>query len=242
MNRVRLLPYTEADGPHNMAADEVLLEAAVAGSASLRLYGWSQATLSLGYFQPVAVRESDPRLANLPWVRRPTGGETLVHHHELTYALSLPPGPPWQAHRTSWLALMHAILAEALAGLGAAAVSVGSEVRLGQVLCFLHHTPGDLHIGRAKVVGSAQRRRRGALLQHGAVLLAASPHTPALPGVAELIGRGLSAEEVAAAVRVCFARRTGWTLEPADWTADECHRIDALAADKYAQPAWNARR
>ena len=49
---IRLLPYSEADGPHNMAADETLLESAVRGLASLRFYGWSPPTLSLGYFQP----------------------------------------------------------------------------------------------------------------------------------------------------------------------------------------------
>src|SRR5205814_9219218 len=93
----RLLPYAVADGPHNMAADEVLLESAAAGIASLRFYGWSEATLSLGYFQPERLRHEDERLTGLPYVRRPSGGATLVHHHEVTYALALPAGPPWQS-------------------------------------------------------------------------------------------------------------------------------------------------
>ena len=90
MSVVRLLPFAEAGGAHNMAADETLLEAAGAGQASLRFYGWSAPTVSLGYFQPHNVHISDPLLANLPYVRRPTGGATLVHHHEMTYALALP--------------------------------------------------------------------------------------------------------------------------------------------------------
>jgi len=57
---VRVLPFAVADGPHNMAADEALLRAAVSGRASLRFYGWSAATLSLGYFQPEAVRRELP--------------------------------------------------------------------------------------------------------------------------------------------------------------------------------------
>ncbi len=97
INAVRLLPFATADGPHNMAADESLLEAAIAGAASLRFYGWSVPTLSLGYFQPQSVRLADSRLTGLPWVRRPTGGAALVHHHELTYAVALPAGRPWQA-------------------------------------------------------------------------------------------------------------------------------------------------
>ena len=95
---MRLLPLEFADGPHNMAADEVLIETAAAQHRpSLRFYSWTTATVSLGYFQPAAARLSDQRLASLPWVRRPTGGATLVHHFELTYAIALPPGGPWQS-------------------------------------------------------------------------------------------------------------------------------------------------
>src|SRR5437868_10093883 len=98
MSRVacRLLRFARADGPHNMAADEVLLESAVAGMASLRFYGWSAPTVSLGYFQPERMRRADERLARLAYVRRPTGGGALVHHHEVTYALALPANPAWQ--------------------------------------------------------------------------------------------------------------------------------------------------
>src|SRR5947207_4428455 len=100
-----------------MAADEALLQSALAGKPSLRLYGWSEPTVSLGYFQPEAVRREDPRLAQLPYVRRPSGGGTLVHHHEVTYALALPPGPNWQSgagkHLQFWLWRMHEIIAAA---------------------------------------------------------------------------------------------------------------------------------
>jgi len=239
---VRLLPFAEADGPHNMAADETLLEAAGAGQASLRFYGWSAAALSLGYFQPHTVHIYDPLLANLPYVRRPTGGAALVHHHELTYSLALPAGTSWQTRGESWLLRMHAIVAEALARLGAVPESVGQDVKHGDVLCYLHHTPGDLRIGPNKIVGSAQRRQRGALLRHGAVLLAASPYTLALPGVAELCSRRLSGLEVAGAVKESFIRRTGWLLQASDWTEEERRRIDALVAEKYSQPAWNDKR
>jgi lipoyl(octanoyl) transferase len=242
MSAVRFLPFAFADGPHNMAADEILLENAVAGSASLRFYGWSEPVLSLGYFQPQSVRQSDPALANLAWVRRPTGGGTLVHHHELTYAFALPAGLPWQARGESWLLRMHAILAEALASLGVLVESVGEQVKRGEVLCFLHHTRGDLLIGDAKIVGSAQRRQRGALLQHGAVLLAASPFTPSLPGIAEQCGRRLSHEAVAGAVEKRFAQETGWRLDPFEWTLPERDQIETLAGEKYSQQSWNSKR
>jgi lipoate-protein ligase A len=238
----RLLPYAVAGGPENMAADEALLESAAAGVASLRFYGWPEATVSLGYFQPAAVRLAEPRLASLPWVRRPTGGATLVHHHEVTYALALPPGTPWQARGESWLCRMHGVITAALADLGVTAEAACVEDKRGDVLCFLHHTPGDLLVRNAKVVGSAQRRQRGALLQHGAILLAASPYTPSLPSIAELSGRLLTPEEVASAVRHRLADAAGWRAEPSDWTDAERRRVADLAAGKYAGRAWNEKR
>jgi lipoate-protein ligase A len=228
-----------------MAADETLLEAAVAGTASFRLYGWSQATLSLGYFQAAAPCRADPLLAPLPWVRRPSGGETLVHHHELTYALALPAGPPWQRRGESWVRRMHRLLAETLAtqGISVRCCRDGEEKRLGDVLCFLHQTPCDLLLGGAKVAGSAQRKRRGALLQHGAVLLAQSPHAPALPGLRELAGLDPAARDtLGAALITALARDTGWELAPSDWTGAERRRIDGLTVARYRDPAWNGKR
>lgn len=244
---VRLLPYTVADGPHNMAADETLLAAAARGVASLRFYDWTEATLSLGYFQPERLRHEDEQLGRLSFVRRPSGGDTLVHHHELTYALALPAGPPWQTNLcrgSAWLCKMHTILAAALADLG---VSVrlhqpSGEEPLPGPLCFRHFAAGDLQIGAAKVAGSAQRRQRGALMQHGALLLAASPHAPILPGVRELTGRSLTQKETGVAVLRQFAQRTGWKVADAEWDPEEKRQIEDLVSAKYLQDAWNRKR
>src|SRR5262245_25376987 len=203
-----------------MAADEALLHSAVEGAASLRFYGWSPPTLSLGYFQSERVRHADPLLAALPFVRRPSGGDTLVHHHELTYALALPSGPPWQSRPVSWLRRMHAIIAAALEPWGVAASlhERPAGERRQRSLCFLNFTPGDLILNGAKIAGSAQRRHRGALLQHGAILLARSSHAPSLPGICELAGRLLYIEEFSHAIHREFARQTGWQLIVGDWT------------------------
>src|SRR6516162_7524457 len=129
---VRLLPWHVAEGPWQMAADEALIETAGAGCASLRFYGWTTATLSLGYFQPAAIRLADPLLAALPWLRRLTGGEALVHHHEITYALALPGGTPWQSRETPWPRRMHEIIRMALATLGITVRLCEEEKRLGE--------------------------------------------------------------------------------------------------------------
>ncbi|HMF12602.1 MAG TPA: lipoate--protein ligase family protein, partial [Gemmataceae bacterium] len=138
----RLLPYAVADGPHNMAADETLLHSAIEGTASLRFYGWSPPTLSLGYFQHESVRRADPLLAELPFVRRPSGGHTLVHHHEVTYALALPPGQPWQILSVPWLRRMHEIVAVTLNALGVRAKLFNplAKSSVTSVLCFHRFT------------------------------------------------------------------------------------------------------
>ncbi len=242
MPTVRLLPFETAAGADLMAGDAVLLESAAAGLASLRFYAWSEPTLSLGYFQPAADRERFP----LPWLRRATGGAALVHHHEVTYAFALPPGRgrDWHDPDESWLCRMHHTIRDALKPLGITLrpVVCGEEKKLGPVLCFLHQTPADLLCDGAKVVGSAQRKQKGALLQHGGVLLRRSAFTPELAGLHELAGVSLTAEQVAAAVTGRLAADTGWTLEPGDWTAEERLKRATLAVDVYRCSAWNSRR
>jgi lipoate-protein ligase A len=247
---IRLLPFEARDGQVNMAVDELLLEmAAEAGIASLRFYGWRPATLSLGYFQPAAARLSQPRLAQLAWVRRPSGGATLVHDRELTYCLALPAGPPWQTG-APWPARMHRIIADALGQLGVANLELAGATHSDQkTLCFQQQTPGDLLCRGVKIVGSAQRKHKRALLQHGAILLVQSRYAPELPGIAELTGLRLTAGPLQAALIEAFQRETGWTLQ-ADFTvpeqADFWRRAQRLRltelVEKYRSWEWNMKR
>lgn len=241
----RLLPLEAMDGPHNMAADETLLESAVAGVASLRFYTWNPPTLSLGYFQPHALRLTDPLLTDLPWVRRPSGGAALIHDREVTYALALPAGRPWQMGVT-WLTRMHQIILRALAGLAVPsepfAPATPERLPFTGLLCFQHFTSGDLMIGPAKVVGSAQRRQQAALLQHGGILLGQSAFTPVLPGIRELSGRQLSVAQVVDKVCQEFVTDTGWTLDPAVWTSAQRERMETIVSAKYGSDRWNRKR
>lgn len=239
----RLLPYAIAEGAVNMAADEVLLQAAASsGVAALRFYGWSTATLSLGYFQAAADRLADARLTALPWVRRPSGGEALVHDQELTYALALPPGLPWQRRGESWPRRIHELVRAALNELGISSRLSETETRLGEFLCFLHSTPADLLIGDTKIAGSAQRKRHGALLQHGGILLAASPAAPELPGIAEVTGQRIGAVELAELMQKKLAKEASWDVAAGFWAPAELAQIEELAAARYRSLAWQEKR
>src|SRR5207245_2680325 len=103
------------------------------------------------------------------------------------------------------------------------------------VLCFQHHTPGDLMIGTAKIAGSAQRKQRGALLQHGAILLTRSPHAPALPGIGELAEQVPTVPEICQAIQSEFSQQTGWELVAGAVTQQELTQVEELIRTRYGQ-------
>ena len=97
-------------------------------------------------------------------------------------------------------------------------------------------------LGEAKVVGSAQRRQRGALLQHGAIVLEASPAAPAVAGVKDITGRTVAVPELIEAVTQEFRQETRWEVVPVGWEPAELQRLEELVAGKYLQVAWNEKR
>lgn len=223
-----------------MAADETLLATAQRGQASLRFYRWTEPTVSLGYFEPSLSRE-EKGLAHLAFVRRPSGGGTLVHHHELTYCLAVPLSEPWTSQE-KWMPRMHRLIVAALEELRVKGLElVESEARLGSY-CFQHFTPGDVLCKGKKIVGSAQRKQRGCLMQHGGILLARSEHTPDLPGIFELANLKLDAEDVASAIVQQFEADTGWNRNPTYWDAQEQADMHWFIENRYANPAWNEKR
>ncbi len=175
-------------GAENMATDESLLEQAIAaGLETLRLYRWNEPTVSLGYFQ----KDDDPvlrqRFAGLPRVRRLSGGGALLHDRELTYSIALPATHPLADAPTVLYDRVHGALVDWLNSLGAPARVRGEKRNEPEpFLCFGRGDPRDVVLGPHKIIGSAQRRRRGAILQHGALLLERSPFAPEFPGLFDL--------------------------------------------------------
>ncbi|MFN2384174.1 MAG: biotin/lipoate A/B protein ligase family protein [Gemmatimonadota bacterium] len=241
----RLLETGARAGDWNMGCDTALLAAAAAGTIppTLRFYGWSPPAVSLGAHQPepdpAAVAELGAR--GVTWVRRPTGGRAVWHgpaEAELTYSVVIPAGTPrFTGGLTASYRLIHQALAAGFARLGidaelaapasrrATSPARASSGPHSRRACFAAAVPGELTVRGRKLVGSAQRRVRGALLQHGsipltgdqAVLAAAWPNCLSPSGVATVewaAGRRYSSATVTAAMAAGFAATLGVAFEP----------------------------
>jgi lipoate-protein ligase A len=246
MTACRLILDTAASGDWNMAVDETLLESAsVRGETTLRIYRWSQPTVSLGYFQPYEDRQQHRASCSCPLVRRASGGGALVHDRELTYSFAIPvPGPLALPARTLYHAF-HETLAAAMLTRQVRAESLGavkSESRKQPFLCFQRRTDGDLLVRGAKIVGSAQRRQHAALLQHGSVLLSTSPQAPELPGLKELAGVTLQGPELVQEWQQQLSRQLGLRFHITKLGEDELVRAEYFQSGKYGQANWTQRR
>jgi lipoate-protein ligase A len=184
-----ILDAKPQSGAWNMAVDEVLLEAAVNDDlCSLRWYRWNQPTISLGHFQNVAAVAGIAELAGLPVVRRLSGGGAIVHDRELTYSCALPASHPYALQPRDLYTRIHQRVIEVLAEFGICATLRGMQdnVRSGEFLCFGRGDAFDVVIGDEKILGSAQRRRKGAVLQHGSLVLRRSSAAPQFRGLLDL--------------------------------------------------------
>ncbi len=250
----RLVLDGASTGTRNMAADEALAESVRAGGPPvLRLYGWRPACVSFGRNQPARGHHDPAALAaaGLDVVRRPTGGRAVLHDTELTYSVICPDrflGSPREAYR-----LVNRIWVEALAGIGVSMAAVHRATRpvaLDNEPCFADPAEGEVTAAGRKLIGSAQVRLSGVLLQHGSLPLSRSPRLRALPAdlAAALDGAPAYLEEFTSAgpPEVADALVTRWRevlgpCTPQPFTTREEERVSGLAV-RYADPAWTWRR
>jgi lipoate-protein ligase A len=260
MDTWRFLNSGFADGTTNMAVDEALLDGVEAGTSppTVRVYGWLPPTVSTGHSQDLE-RELDlDACSRLGFgvVRRPTGGRAVLHAGELTYSVVGHAGvsPLGNTIMESYLAIARGLLA-GVSRLGVAAelVQVGTEPRMrrGQASppCFVSAGRYEVVVDGRKLVGSAQRRRGGTMLQHGSLLLDGTHERLALvlriddatrgavgrslaektTNLAVILGRRADFGEVAEALRVGFERAWGVALAEGSLSGEEAEAASSLA-------------
>lgn len=243
-------------GVANMALDEALMRrAGRTGDAVFRLYGWSAPTLSLGRNQRArgCYNLADAAAAGVGFVRRPTGGRALLHHREITYSASLPVADATEA--AAVYSFINEVLLAALRalGVGASRATGAESLPPGPRPCFDVPSAHEIVVGARKLVGSAQWRRDGVLLQHGSILvrddqamigqlmLEPPADTPAAASLGDVLGRDPALEEVAPVVWRALADATG--TEPAPYAADAQVDADVVTlAATYSDDAWTWRR
>jgi lipoate-protein ligase A len=234
------------DGPTNMARDEHSLHSERLRPAAIRIYGWSPPTISLGYFQRFEGLADLPReLRELAVVRRPTGGGAILHDREVTYCLviddSVPVArrPPADLYR-----LVHGCWRDAITADGTQTELASDSLpfpapRGGPFFCFEKPGRTDLILDGAKLLGSAQRRIPGRVLQHGSLLLArrfaAHPGANLGEPPAEKVERWIEA------FLTCLATALSLELRPTTWSATELADIEQRRA-RYNSAAWTRRR
>lgn len=272
MRQIRALRDCEfRDGASNMAIDCAIYEAVAAGDQppTLRLYGWQPFCLSLGYGQ----RASDVNIAALNqqgWdlVRRPTGGKAILHGDELTYSLCLPPnhslasGDVVESYRRISVGLLSALCE---LGLDAESERQSASLRPAAVgpVCFEIPSHYEISVAGRKLIGSAQMRRKGGLLQHGSIPLrgdlarvcdvlsftsdeARARQKASLRQRAatldEVARRTLNWSDLAKAIERGFSRAFDLVVESGQLSARETKRADELKNERFNNPAWTNKR
>jgi lipoate-protein ligase A len=239
----RFLDSGWASGPRHMAIDHALLtlHREERSPPTLRLYSFRPACLSLGRFQDARPYAEGYR-SGLQIVRRPTGGGAVLHRGDICYSIIAPIDEPLVVGsiRQSYQKIA-AALAQGLALLGLPplrqAPTRHSLPPAGW--CFDAVAPHELTLDGAKLVGSAQVRRDGALLQQGSIRLAPAEGQPAgVTSVEEALGRRVRRREIAKALVQGFAQAWAVDFRDSGLSPREEELARRLEREKYRAAGW----
>ena len=229
MNSWKLIYSPKLSGLAHMQLDLKLFHDFEKGliSSILRIYSWEPNCISLGYSQRVEKEVDVERAAELGWdvVKRPTGGGIVFHNEaEVSYSLVtaidnpiLPKG----------LVPSYRKISEAVVwglnqlGIHAQIRNSKSEIRNPKSqLCFFYPTEYEIVVAGKKIVGSAQKRGRRALLQQGSIFVRRTTDEAFFVlkrwhgnvdavSVEEVLGRKIAFEELSKALIEGFKERLG---------------------------------
>jgi lipoate-protein ligase A len=271
----RVVNSGTASAAMNMAMDEAMLLAHSTGNVppTIRFYAWQPAAVSIGYFQKAAaeIDLNECKRQEIDVVRRLTGGRAVLHDCELTYSLVVKEDyPSIPATITASYFHFSRGLVEGLKQLGVEAEMSMPRGAYGQrskvpssAACFDAPAHYELTYERRKLVGSAQVRKQGVILQHGSILIRFSAEKMAailkMPSaemrertrdmlshratcLEEILGRSVSWQEVYSVLPGSFAAALGIDIEAGELSAQERETAAQLAAVKYSNDNWNLRR
>jgi lipoate-protein ligase A len=261
----RLIKTDPQPGKQNMAIDGAILKAVEAGAVlpTIRLYAWSPPCLSLGYNQPFSDVDIT-RLKSHGWdvVRRPTGGRAILHTDELTYAVIGPKTDPrlagglMDSYQRISAALYQALIT----------LNLPVEIHAGknplaheQPVCFENPSDFEITINGKKIIGSAQARKKTAILQHGSLPLKGDltritkvlkypsdvERTQAgelllekAASISSALGKEVSWQTAAEAVQEAFRENLNLDLVEDELTPREMSTAHTLLENQYGSLDW----
>ena len=270
----RLINSGFQSAAHNMATDEAIMQAYAAKLVppTIRFYGWQPAAVSIGYFQhgEREINFAACQEQGIDVVRRLTGGRAVLHAKELTYSIIVGEDyPDMPMTITASYRYLSRGLLLGLAKLGLTAEMTKPQAAYAHKIpqpasaaCFDAPSHYELTVSQKKLIGSAQVRKHGVILQHGSILLDFSSEQ--LAGILQVdseekeqtcsmlknrvmdlktaLGRNVAWDEARLAMEAGFAEALGIELAVGGLTALEKETAGELSVTKYAQDAWTLKR
>ena len=272
METFRLFVDEASKGAVNMARDEALLRSVINGRSPpcVRFYRWKPPALSLGYLQRIS-EEIDIEMCKdhgFDHVRRLTGGKAVLHDDELTYSVIIPANHEkmegrgvMASYRTISRALVRSM---SLCGISCSMAPNRMTQRKGglSTVCFENPSAYEVICRGKKIIGSAQTRDRGVILQHGSVPiewdLRSMFDVMGIPSndremyenvfnnratnITGILGGRMEFDELVP----CFIRGFEDSLEidliHSSYTSEERSLIDELTEERYGSDDWNKMR
>ena len=257
-----------------MAIDQAVAEACAAGASlpTVRFYRWQPPAVSLGRHQPIAEVDTEAiQRLGYEIVRRPTGGRAILHTDEFTYSVAAAQSEPrvQGGVMDAYLNISNALLAglrilDVQADKAPASVRAGADV---SAACFEVPSAYEITVDGRKLMGSAQSRRAGYVLQHGSLPLVGDitrliDVLMLEPAEAEALRQELAARAITLAQalatpadsidslfeRVCAAMRQGFeqslcvTFKTGQYTPAELRRSAVLIREQYGNSEWTNHR
>ena len=188
MQQWRYLAPVDGPGAYHMAVDAALVESIRSGRSGpvLRFYRWTPPCVTLGKFQPSEGNVNSEQCARLgiDVAKRPTGGRAILHDHEVTFSTLIPEAdlPAAGSSIMDSYRVLGAALVEGLCRLGLPAALVDRQAQTrsadpgmmtasGNPACFAAKARCDIMIDHRKIIGCAQLRKHGVILQQNSLPL-----------------------------------------------------------------------
>lgn len=181
--QLRFITDLKQETAFNMAADQYLLHKCTDQDVLyIRFYSWKFPTITIGYMQNASDTLLFDKLgeSSVKWIRRPTGGRAVLHWGDLTYSCIFPKTMSIMgASVKESYAVITRCLIDGLSNVGVKCsrhdsydqlLSVKREIKLP---CFLAPNRDEIMVNGRKLIGSAQKRIHGSVLQHGSLPISA---------------------------------------------------------------------